>query len=63
MNAGPVAGAGTGARGGGAWARHRRYAGLPSRTVRTAGARTAARVRAVLEERRPDPPGLAELAA
>ncbi|MFF2812922.1 AraC family transcriptional regulator [Streptomyces sp. NPDC058000] len=35
---------------------------LPSRTPRTAGTRTAARARAVLEERMADPPTLEELA-
>ncbi|GGX70343.1 AraC family transcriptional regulator [Streptomyces minutiscleroticus] len=36
---------------------------LPQRVVRTAGARTAARARAVLEERMADPPPLERLAA
>ncbi|MEU8918987.1 AraC family transcriptional regulator [Streptomyces nigrescens] len=41
----------------------RRYGGpLPARTPRTAGARTAARARAVLEERMADPPSLERLA-
>ncbi|MGW1378046.1 AraC family transcriptional regulator [Streptomyces sp. NPDC002446] len=41
----------------------RRYGGpLPARTPRSAGARTAARARAVLEERMPDPPSLEKLA-
>ncbi|MEU8681983.1 AraC family transcriptional regulator [Streptomyces sp. NPDC048611] len=41
----------------------RRYGGpLPARTPRTAGTRTAARARAVLEERMTDPPSLERLA-
>lgn len=41
----------------------RRYGGpLPARTPRTAAARTAARARAVLEERMADPPSLERLA-
>lgn len=41
----------------------RRYGGpLPVRTPRSAGARTAARARAVLEERMADPPSLEKLA-
>ncbi|GAA4898073.1 AraC family transcriptional regulator [Streptomyces coeruleoprunus] len=42
----------------------RRYGGpLPARTPRTAGARAAARARALLEERMTDPPTLEQLAA